>query len=122
MIAWLITVVPSPTEEVVTILNYRCSSRTVGQTMERLYLERFAGLAARLRYAKNGETRYPYRLTVLNKLPCSDELWCGGGDRLFRARKVDNLKVTTTSHGSESLMWMERARPDLRDIAEIIGR
>jgi hypothetical protein len=44
MVAWLITMVPGVSEEVVSMLNPRLADHSVGSIMERLYVERFFGL------------------------------------------------------------------------------
>ena len=121
MVAWLITMVPGVQEEVITVLNYRLSNKTVGPIMERLYIERREGLSGLLEYIKTGKARCPWKLANIDGVPYSDELWCGSGDRLFWARKVDNLKVVIDEHGHEKFVWTERKRPDLSQVREALG-
>ena len=121
MVAWLITMVPGTTEEVITILNYRLSHRTVGVFMERLYVERREGLSGFLEYTKTGKANCPWKLATVDGVPWSEELWCGSGDRVFWARKVDNLKVINDENGCEKFVWRERKRPDLTAVREALG-
>lgn len=113
--------VPGPREEVITVLNYRLSHRTVGAIMERMYIEKREGLNGVVEYAKTGKARCPWRLATVDGVPWSDELWCGSGDRVFWARKVDNLHVVEDSEGRERLSWSERKRPDLSAVREALG-
>lgn len=121
MVAWLITMVPGPTEEVITVLNYRLSNRTVGAIMERLYVEKHEGLSSLIEYAKTGKAKCPWKPAMIDGVPWSEELWCGSGDRIFWARKVDNLKVITDKYGQEKLTWSERKRPDLTAVRKALG-
>lgn len=110
--------VPGPREEVITVLNYRLSHRTVGAIMERMYIEKREGLNGVVEYAKTG---YTWRLATVDGVPWSDDLWCGSGDRVFWARKVDHLHVVEDSEGREKLSWSERKRPDLSAVREALG-
>ena len=83
MVAWLISMVPGVNEEVITILNYRLSNRTVGTIMERLYVERREGLSGLIEYTRTGKAKYPWKLAIVDGVPWSEELWCGSGDRFF---------------------------------------
>lgn len=121
MVAWLITMVPGTTEEVITVLNYRLSSRTVGAIMERMYIERREGLSSLVEYAKTGKARCPWKPKNVDGVPWSEELWCGSGDRFFWARKVDNLKVIINNNGQDELTWTERKRPDLTAFRDALG-
>jgi len=113
--------VPGTTEKVITILNYRLSHRTVGVFMERLYVERREGLSGLLEYTKTGKANCPWKLATVDGVPWSEELWCGSGDRIFWARKVDNLKVINDENGCEKFVWRERGRPDLTAVREALG-
>jgi len=121
MVAWLITMVPGVKEEIITILNYRLSQSTVGAIMERLYIERREGLIGQLEYAKTGKARCPWKSATIDGIPYTEELWCGSGDRVFWARKVDKVKVTTDQYGHEKLVWAERERPDFSALRKTIG-
>jgi len=121
MVAWLITMVPGPTEQVIAVLNYRLSNRTVGTIMERLYVEKRQGLSALLEYTKTGKASCPWRPASVDGVPWSEELWCGSGDRIYWARKVDGLKVVTDDNGLEKLVWTERKRPDFSAIRKTLG-
>jgi hypothetical protein len=121
MVAWLISMVPGTTQEVITILNYRLSPRTVGAIMERLYIERRAGLSVLLEYTKTGKANCPWKSARVDGVPWSEELWCGSGDRFSWARKVDNLKVINDENGREKFVWTERKRPDLSAVREAHG-
>jgi hypothetical protein len=121
MVAWLVTMVPGIEEHVVTILNYRLSSRRVAEIIEQLYVDQRMGLANRLEYAKTGKSSCPARLALVDGVPYAEELWCGTGDRFFWARKVDDLHVTADEHGNEKLTWKEGKRPDLSKIRELFG-
>lgn len=121
MVAWLITMVPGVEQRVITVLNHRLSSRTVGKYMEQLYVEHRMGLSTRLEYAKSGISPCPARFTLVDGVPYADELWCGSGDRCFWARKVEYLRVTTDEHGSERLVWRERKCPDLSKFRDLLG-
>ena len=121
MVAWLITMVPGVQEEVITVLNFRLSSNSVGAVMERLYVERREGLSALLEYIKTGKARCPWKHGTVDGVPYSEELWCGSGDRIFWARKVDHLKVVTDEHGHEKFVWTERKRPDFSQIRQTLG-
>lgn len=121
MVAWLITMVPGPTQEVITILNYRFSERTVGAIMERMYVEKFGGLSGLVEYAKTGKAKSPWKPTLVDGVPWAEEMLCGSGDRVFWARKVDNLKVITDENGREELTWDDRKRPDFTAFREALG-
>jgi hypothetical protein len=121
MVAWLVTMVPGIEEHVVTILNYRLSSRRVAEIIEQLYVDQRMGLATRLEYAKTGKSSCPARLALVDGVPYAEELWCGSGDRFLWARKVEDLHVTTDEHGNEKLTWKERKRPGLSKIRELFG-
>ena len=121
MVAWLITMVPGPTEEVITILNYRLSHCTVGAIMERLYIEKREGLSSLLEYARTGKANCRWKLATVDGVPWAEELWCGSGDRIFWARKVDNLKVIKDENGREKFVWRERKRPDLTLVHEALS-
>jgi hypothetical protein len=122
VVAWLITMVPClPEEEVVTVLNPRMSSSRVGAIMERLYIERREGLNSLLEYTKTGKARCPWKFSTNDGVPWSDDIWCGSGDRYFRARKVDNLRVVVGAGGHETLVWTERKPPDLSGLKETLG-
>ena len=121
MVAWLISMVPGVTEEVITILNYRLSNRTVGVIMERLYVQRREGLRGLLEYTRTGKARSPWQNTTLDGIPWGEELICGSGDRFFWARKVENLKVHIDENGDEKFTWTERKRPDLSKFRETLG-
>jgi hypothetical protein len=122
MVAWLITMVPGIEEHVVTILNYRLSSKSVGAIMEQLYVDQRMGLESRLEYAKTGKGSCPTRISLVDGIPYGEELWCGSGDRYFWARKVDNLCTTTDEQGNVKLTWTERKRPDFSEIRELLGQ
>jgi hypothetical protein len=113
--------VPGPSGEVITILNYRLSHRTVGAIMERLYVEKREGLSGLLKYTKTGKASCPWELAIVDGVPWSEELWCGSGDRIFWARKVDNLKVIKDENGREKFIWRERKRPDLTAVRKALG-
>lgn len=113
--------VPGPTQEVITVLNYRLSSRTVGAIMERMYVEKRQDLIDLVEYAKTGKTRCPWKLSTVDGVPWSEELWCGSGDRIFWARKVDNLQVIRDKDGMETLTWSERKRPDFTAVRKALG-
>ena len=121
MVAWLITMVPGVQEEVITILNYRLSHRTVGAIMERLYVERREGLSGLLEYTKTGKARCPWTISVVDGVPWGEEIWCGSGDRCFWARKVDDLRVVIDPDRKERFVWTERKRPDLSKVRETLG-
>lgn len=121
MIAWLITMTPGSTEEVITVLNYRLSSRTVGAIMERMYIEKREGLSSLVEYAKIGKANCPWKQSVFDSIPYDEKLWCGSGDRYFWARKVDNLEITTDKDGHEKLTWTERKRPDFTAVRKALG-
>lgn len=121
MVAWLITMVPGLSEEVITALNPRLSNHSVGAIMERLYVERFFGLGGLLEYAKTGKTRCPWQGATVDGVPWSEEVWCGSGDQYFWARKVEKLRVVTDKDGNERLTWSERKRPDLSAFREALG-
>jgi len=121
VVAWLITMVPGAHEEVITILNYRLSNRTVGAIMERLYVERREGLSDLLEYTKTGKARCPWKISTVNGVPWGEELTCGSGDRFFWARKVDDIRVVTDPAGRDRFVWKERKRPDLSKIRDALG-
>lgn len=120
MVAWLISMVPGINEEVITILNYRLSNRTVGAIMERLYIERREGMNSLLEYTKTGKAKCPWQGTTVDGVPWGEELFCGSGDRFFWARRVDNLKVIVDENGREKFTWTERKRPDLSKVREAL--
>jgi hypothetical protein len=113
--------VPGTTEEVITILNYRLSHRSVGSIMERLYVEKCEGLNSRLEYTKTRRANCPWKIATVDGVPWAEELWCGSGDRFFWARKVDNLKVIKDESGHEKFVWRERKRPDVTAVRIALG-
>jgi len=117
-VAWLITMVPGRTEEVIAILNCRCSGSTVANVMEHLYIMRRCDPSVVLAHAVTGKTPYPAQYSIVDGVSWTEELMCGSGDRRFWARKVDSLRVEDDGHGREIFKWSERKRPDLRDVAE----
>lgn len=120
MVAWIITMVPSPDQEIITILNYRLSGSKVGKIMEQLYMDQRMGMSARVEYAKSGNTRCPVQNAIVDGIPYGEELLCGSGERYFWARKVDDLRVAVDKDGREQLKWKERKRPDLGNLRNLL--
>ena len=74
-----------------------------------------------LEYIKTGKARCPWRNSVVDGVPWGEEIWCGSGDRIFLARKVDDLRVAIDPVGKERFLWTERKRPDLSRVRDALG-
>lgn len=115
MTGWLITWnwaghPPTPgVDEVVAVLNYRESSRTVSKILELLYALSTATVEEICRYARNRKVN-PYLA-----IDCGTRISCGAGPFL-EARKVTDLRVEKArGTNGETVCWEEPLRWRIRN-------
>lgn len=104
--AWLITWEwfgshAKKSKKIVSILNYRRSSRQIKHFVERLYVDSEYSLTERLSYAKSSKNNpYPAAMSQRGHITC-------GHNPFLLGRLVKNLKVRIDSKGREHLQWEE---------------
>ena len=99
---------------IAAIVNYRRSSEYVRDLVEFLYVNSLH-FQDRFAYAKNKKSNpYPADYVRLaDGAKYLDEITCGHNPYL-RARRVDNIQVTTDENGKAAVTWQERPRPKIK--------
>lgn len=108
-------------DKLVSILNYRCSSRMIERIVEQVYFNNKMALFSQLAYAKSRKRspfRFQYRtietseevrekLGLPAQVPISDDMMYGDNPWLW-ARPVYNLEAYVDENGHEILRWKDR--------------
>jgi hypothetical protein len=110
--SWLITWEGTPSatlqkNQIVSVFDYRVSSRRMLEYVEQLYIDRLYSLHEKIIYVRHRKDNpYPAALVRINGVQWEGQITCGEKPSLF-ARQVKNLKFHTDGNGEETLTWDE---------------